>query len=43
MNIKSVIQLRPDRAHAGGLVVGEVKSWYNDSTTLGMSDLIMMR
>lgn len=37
------IQICPDSAHAGGLVSGDVRSWYNAATTLGINDLIMIK
>lgn len=43
MAMKREIQMRPESAHSGGLVVAEVRSWYNDNTTFGMRDLIMIR
>lgn len=43
MNMKRMIQFWPDNDHSGGFVVGEVRSWYNEATTLGMSDFMMIR
>ena len=38
-----VIQICPESAHAGGLVSGDVRSWYNAATTLGINDLMIIK
>jgi len=43
MTINRMSHISPERAQAGGFVVGEVRSWYNDAMTLGMRDLMMIK